>query len=164
MSSDQIVGPHRKDAMKRVRRRYDAQFLVQHDEWLANGGDDAIEIGAGDLNLAFGRLDLGNAGKRDNQSFDLATFTPIRQNPSHEPAVVVGLDLTPHRRVTYHHVSCILQEIVVDEPACQVGKRPTDIGGDDIEQRLVAGVKKRMFSSASRKSVVTSVLFKIFWR
>src|SRR5437763_265888 len=128
--------------MKRVRRRYDAQFLVQHDQWLANGGDDAIEIGAGDLNLAFGRLDLGNAGKRDNQSFDLATFTPIRQNPSHEPAVVVGLDLTPHRRVTYHHVSCILQEIVVDEPGVRSASgRPTS-EAMTLNSDFVAGVKK----------------------
>ena len=38
--------------MERARRRYDAQTLVQHDQWLANGGDDAIEISAGDLNFA----------------------------------------------------------------------------------------------------------------
>ena len=33
------------------------------------------------------------------------------------------------------HRSCIRQEIVVLEPARQVGKRPADVGGDDVEQR-----------------------------
>ena len=34
------------------------------------------------------------------------------------------------------HRSCIRQEIVVLEPTRQIGKRPTDVGSDDVEQRL----------------------------
>ena len=47
-----------------------------------------------------------------------------------------ALHLAPDRRVARQHRPRIRQEIVVLEPARQVGKRPADIGGDDVEQRL----------------------------
>ena len=68
--------------------------------------------------------------------FDLAVLAAIGQHPSHEPTAVVGFDLAPDGCVARQHGSCIRQEIVVLEPARQVGKRPTDVGSDDIEQRL----------------------------
>ena len=136
VSPDEVLGLDRKDAMERARRRDDAQLLVQDDQRLANGGDDAVEIGARGLDLSFGGLHLGNAGERDDHPLDAAVVAPIGQHAAHEPAAVVGLDLAPDRRVACQHRSCIRQEIVVLEPARQVGKRPADVGSDDVEQRL----------------------------
>ena len=66
----------------------------------------------------------------------LAVVAPIGQHAANEPAAVVGLDLAPDRRVACQHRARIRQEIVVVEPARQIGKRPTDVGSDDVEQRL----------------------------
>ena len=90
VSPDEVLGLDRKDAMERARRRDDAQLLIQDDQRLANGGDDAVEIGARGLDFAFGGFHLGNAGKRDDHPLDAAVVAPIGQHPSHEPAAVVG--------------------------------------------------------------------------
>ena len=82
MSPDEVLGLDRKDAMERARRGDDAQLLVQDDQRLANGGDDAVEIGARGLDFPFGGLDLGNAGKRDDHSLDAAVVAPIGQHPA----------------------------------------------------------------------------------
>ena len=70
VSPDEVLGLDRKDAMERARRRDDAQLLIQDDQRLANGGDDAVEIGARGFDFSFGSLDLGNAGKRDDHPLD----------------------------------------------------------------------------------------------
>jgi len=40
--------------------------FVQDDQRLTNGGDDAVEIGAGGFNLLLSSLYLRNAGERDD--------------------------------------------------------------------------------------------------
>jgi len=122
--------------MERARRGDDAQLLVKDDQRLANRADDAVEIGARGFDLAFGRLYLRNVGKRNHQAFDADFVAPVRQHPSHEPAAVVSLHLAPDRRMTRQHRPCIGQEIIVFEPSREVRKRPADVGGDDVEQRL----------------------------
>jgi len=48
----------------------------------------------------------------------------------------VGSYFPPDRRLRHQHRPCISQETVVVEPPRQVGKRPADVGGDDVEQGL----------------------------
>ena len=121
--------------MERARRRDDAQLVIEHDEGLANSGDDAVEVGAGRLDFLFGRFHLGNAGKRDDDPLNAAVVASIGQHRSHEPAAVVGPHFPPDRRVAGQHRARIRQQILVLEPARYVGKRPADIGSDEAEER-----------------------------
>ena len=56
--------------------------------------------------------------------------------PRMNQLTVIRPHFAPDRRVACQHRACILQEIFVLEPARQIVKRPADIGGDEVEQRL----------------------------
>ena len=122
--------------MERARRRNDAQLLIEDNQGLANGGDDAVEISAGSLDFSLRSFDLGNAGKRDNNPVDAAPVPAIGQHPSHEPTTVVSFDFAPDGRMACQHRACIRKKILVLEPAFQADKRPTGITRDELEEQL----------------------------
>ena len=112
------------------------KFLVEHDERLANGVDDAVGIGPRCLDCPFGRLPLGYVGEGDNHPVDLSVLGAVGQNAADVPRAVVGLDLAVRRHMAGKNRPGIGEQVVVVDAAGQVGERPADVGGDDAEQRL----------------------------
>src|SRR5271155_1607825 len=94
LSAHCLLGLDRKGAVEGAARGDDVELLVEHDERLANGVDDAVGIGPRRLDCAFGRFPLGYVRKGDNHPSNLGLLGAVWQNVTGVPRSVVGLDLS----------------------------------------------------------------------
>ena len=144
LSAHGLLGLDRKDAVKRAARGDDVEVLVEHDERPANGVDDAVGIGPRCPHCPFGGFPLGYVGEGDNHPGNLGVLGAVGNNVTGVPRSIVGLDLAVRRHMAGKNRPGVCEQARVVDAAGQVGERPADVGDDDAEQRLAAGVKKRM--------------------
>ena len=136
LSAHGLLGLDRKGAVEGAARGDDVKLLVEHDERLANGVDDAVGIGPRCLDCPFGRFPLGYVGEGDNHPRNLGVLGAVGQNATGVPRSVVGLDLAVRRHMAGKNRPGVREQASVVDAAGQVGERPADVGGDDAEQRL----------------------------
>ena len=130
-------------------------------EVVAGGGEEARLGRVGELRLLLRRLQRvgddparGAVGEGDDHAFDTGVTGAVGKHAADVPGAGPGLDLALQRHVGLQHRPRVVQEVAVGGQRIQIGQRPP---GMTLNSSLVAGVKKRILSSGSRKMVATSV-------
>ena len=107
---------------------------------------------------------LGDVGEGDHDALAFLVPAAIARNPAQEMRAVGARDLALDRRGIAQHLARVVEQGVVARERAQIESgRPRSLG-ITWNSALVAGVKKRMLSAASRNSVATSVLSSRFCR
>src|SRR5260370_6752672 len=131
LSAHGLLGLDRKGAVKGAARGDDVKLLVEHDERLANGVDDAVGIGPRCLDCPFGRLPLRYVGKGDNHSRYLGVLGAVGQNATGVPRSIVGFDLAVWRHVAGKNRPGVREQESVVDAAGQIAERTRPFGGGD---------------------------------
>src|SRR6202043_3532518 len=154
----------RKDAVEGAARGDDVKLLVEHDERLANGVDDAVGIGPRCLDCSFGRFPLGYVRKGDNHPSNLGVLGAVGQNITGVPRSVVALDLAVRRHLAGKNRHGVREQAtIVDVAGPGGGGRPISVAMMRNSD-LAAGVKKRMLRFVSKNNVATPELSRMFCR
>ena len=126
----------RKGAVEGTARRDDAKLLIEHDERLANGVDDAVGIGPRRLDCPFGCFPVGYVGEGDNHPLNPIVLGPVGQNATGVPRSIVPLDFAVRRHLAGENRVGVGEQASVVDAAGQVGERPADVHSDDAKHRL----------------------------
>ena len=87
-----------ENSKKRCARRNDVQILVQHNERLSDGGNNALGVGPSGFDLPLGRLHFRDAAKGEDDALNRVSFSAIGQDAADIPIAILTFDLTPDRR------------------------------------------------------------------
>ena len=137
----QAFGPLATDGL-RQQFLQQGQRLQRLAQIVAGGGEKARfgEIGA--LGLQLCRLQrgadapaIGDVGKGDDHAFHQPVMRPVGEYASGEPDIARGGDLAVDRRFVGQNLPRIGEQQGVIRDGAQIGQRPADVAGDDIEQR-----------------------------
>ena len=139
---------------------------------MARGGEKARLGDIGQIGLPLGRPQrvrrvppLGDVGEGDDDALDPVVLGAVGQDAADVPGAAPGFDLPLDRRrgsAAPSRASVRRAPSAASELRSASG-RPMSLGMT-LNSDLVAGVKKRILRSVSRKSVATSVLYRTFCR
>src|SRR5208282_4846462 len=88
LSAHGLLRLDRKGAVEGAARGDDVELLIEHDERLTNGVDDAVGIGPRCLDCPFGGFSLGYVGEGDNHPRNLGVVGAVGQNATGVPRSV----------------------------------------------------------------------------
>ena len=91
--ADGFLGVEREILVEGPVGGNDPQFLVEHDQRLADRVDDAVGIGARRPDLALGRLYLGDVGEGDDHPVDPVVLGAVGRMRRTVPGAAIGFDL-----------------------------------------------------------------------
>ena len=159
-----LLGLDRKGAVEGAAGGDDVKLVVEHNQRLANGVDDALRVGPGCLDCPFGLFPLGYVGKGDNHARDPSVLGAVGQNatgvPAPSSASTSRFGGTWPARTAPASAS---RRVSLMRRARSASGRPTSVAMTRNSD-LAAGVKKRILSSRSRNRVATSELSRMFCR
>ncbi len=112
----------------------DFRIAIEDNQRLAEGIDDALDVGPGGLRLEFRLLQTGYVREGDDHAFDFVVLCPVRQNFAIVPCARVRLDFTRERRKLLENVADILEKQGILEAPREIRDRPPRIGRDHVEQ------------------------------
>ncbi len=134
-----LLGLDQKGVVERATCGDDAEFVVEHDERLADGVDDVVGIGPRCLDCPLGRFSLGYVGEGDDHSLDMIVLGAVGQDTAGVPCSVIGLDLAVWRHLAGKNGFGVGEQARVVDAAGQIGERPADVRSDDAEHRPRGG-------------------------
>ena len=142
MPADRVFGLDREAAIKGRAGGYDAQRVIEHDQRLADGIDDAVGIGARGLDFPFGRFQLRYIGERDDDALNVVVCVAMRQEASVVPGAVIGFDLSPKGDAGGDHRLDVEKKVAIDEVARDLRERAAEIGRGKREQGCCRGCEE----------------------